>query len=159
MSNIGYRWRLSLWKRNPSPNKRGRNGLSLSMLSWRPIQLPPPGCNDCGPGGRRGTIPYHTILIFYKPLVVCPTSWLYAPRSSLRLQRMGTLLQYGLNLTLELQQIAFNLTGWPSLQLRISQSRELGRCRSILAQAVDICPCGSEPHLDLRTSADRTDSV
>jgi hypothetical protein len=46
---------------NPSPNKRGRNGLSLSMLSRRPIQLPPLGRNDCGPGGRRGTIPYHTI--------------------------------------------------------------------------------------------------
>jgi hypothetical protein len=42
------------------PNKRGRNGLSLSMLSRRPIQLPPPGRNDCGPGVRRGTIPYHT---------------------------------------------------------------------------------------------------
>jgi hypothetical protein len=56
-----YCWRLSLWKRNPSPNKRGRNGLSLSMLSRRPIQLPPPGRNDCGPGGRRRTIPYHTI--------------------------------------------------------------------------------------------------
>jgi hypothetical protein len=25
-----------------------------------PIQLPPLGRNDCGPGGRRGTIPYHT---------------------------------------------------------------------------------------------------
>jgi hypothetical protein len=49
------------WKRNPSPNKRGWNGLSLSMLSWRPIQLPPAGRNDCGPGGRRGTIPYHTM--------------------------------------------------------------------------------------------------
>jgi hypothetical protein len=38
-SQLGYRWRLSLWlwKRNPSPNKRGRNGLSLSMLSRRPI--------------------------------------------------------------------------------------------------------------------------
>jgi hypothetical protein len=47
----------TLWKRNPSPNKRGQNGLSLSMLSRRPIQLPPPGRNDCGPGGRRGTIP------------------------------------------------------------------------------------------------------
>jgi hypothetical protein len=44
-----------------SANKRGRNGLSLSMLSRRPIQLPPPGRNDCGSGGRRGTIPYHTI--------------------------------------------------------------------------------------------------
>jgi hypothetical protein len=31
------------------------------LLSRRPIQLPPPGRNDCGPGGRRGTIPYHTI--------------------------------------------------------------------------------------------------
>jgi hypothetical protein len=60
-SQLGYRWRLSLWKRNPSPNKRGRNRLSLSMLSRPPIQLPPPGRNDCGPGGRRGTIPYHTI--------------------------------------------------------------------------------------------------
>jgi hypothetical protein len=29
-SQLGYRRRL--WKRNPSPNKRGRNGLSLSML-------------------------------------------------------------------------------------------------------------------------------
>jgi hypothetical protein len=46
-------------------NKRGRNGLSLSMLSRRPIQLPPPGRNDCGPGGRRGTIPYHTIPYHY----------------------------------------------------------------------------------------------
>jgi hypothetical protein len=48
------------WKQNPSPNKRGRNGLSLSMLSRRPIagsaiQLPPPGRNDCGPEGRRGS--------------------------------------------------------------------------------------------------------
>jgi hypothetical protein len=75
------------WKRNPSPNKRGRNGLSLSTgfcqatwrypelslstgfcqatwpypeLSRRPVQMPPPGRNDCGPGGRRGTIPYHS---------------------------------------------------------------------------------------------------
>jgi hypothetical protein len=54
-------WRLSLWKRNPSPNKRGRNGLSLSMLSRRPIQLPLLGRNDCAPGSRRGTIPYTTI--------------------------------------------------------------------------------------------------
>jgi hypothetical protein len=30
------------------------------MLSWRPIQLPPPGRNDCGPGGRRGIKLYHT---------------------------------------------------------------------------------------------------
>jgi hypothetical protein len=33
----------------------------LSILSRRPIQLPPLGRNDFGPGGRRGTIPYHTI--------------------------------------------------------------------------------------------------
>jgi hypothetical protein len=33
----------------------------MAMLSWRPIQLPPTGHNDCGPGGRRGTISYHTI--------------------------------------------------------------------------------------------------
>jgi hypothetical protein len=37
--------------------------LSLSPFRpLRPIQLPPPGRNDCGPGGRRGTIPYHTRL-------------------------------------------------------------------------------------------------
>jgi hypothetical protein len=35
----------------------------LSMLSRRPIQLPPLGRNDCGPGGRRGTIPYNRIVI------------------------------------------------------------------------------------------------
>jgi hypothetical protein len=44
---------------HPSPNKRGRNGLSLSMLSRHPVQLPPPGCIDCGPGG--GGALYHTI--------------------------------------------------------------------------------------------------
>jgi hypothetical protein len=36
------------------------------MLSRRPIQLPPPGRNDCGPGGRRGTIPYHTTQLVSK---------------------------------------------------------------------------------------------
>jgi hypothetical protein len=57
-SQLGYCRRLC--KRNPSPNKRGRNGLSLSMLSRRLVQLPPSGCIDCGSGGRRGTIQYHT---------------------------------------------------------------------------------------------------
>jgi hypothetical protein len=30
-------------------------------LSRRPVQMPPPGRTDCGPGGRGGTIPYHAI--------------------------------------------------------------------------------------------------
>jgi hypothetical protein len=57
-SQLGYRWRQ--WKRNPSPNKRRRNGLSLSnglcQTIWqypepsrRPVQMPPPGRTDCGP--------------------------------------------------------------------------------------------------------------
>jgi hypothetical protein len=40
------KWRkLAAWLSlapDPSSNKRGRNGLSLSMLSRRPVQLPPP---------------------------------------------------------------------------------------------------------------------
>jgi hypothetical protein len=44
-------------------HKRGRNGLSLRMLSRRPIQLPSPGRNDCSPGGRpqegHHNLPYH----------------------------------------------------------------------------------------------------
>jgi hypothetical protein len=54
-----------LWKRNPSPNKRRRNGLSLSTglcqatrssAGARPrCHQVPTGRNDCGPGGRRGT--------------------------------------------------------------------------------------------------------
>jgi hypothetical protein len=64
-SQLGYRWRLSecLWKRNSSPNKRRRNRLSLStglyQAAWQHPELSrrpdtPPGCNDCGLGGRRG---------------------------------------------------------------------------------------------------------
>jgi hypothetical protein len=49
----------------PISEQRGGNGLSLSLLSRRPFQLPPPGRNDCGPGGRRGTIPYRTIRLYH----------------------------------------------------------------------------------------------
>jgi exonuclease III len=55
-------------------DKCGRNGLSLSTglcqaawwrtaLSRSPVRKPPPGRNDCDSGGRRGTIPYHTMLL------------------------------------------------------------------------------------------------
>jgi hypothetical protein len=52
-------------------NKRGRKGLSLSMLSQRPIQMPPPGRNDCGPGGRRGTIPIRTMCMRLITMYLC----------------------------------------------------------------------------------------
>jgi hypothetical protein len=59
-SQLGYRWRR--WKRNPSPNKRGRNGLSLSTglcqatstgqypeLNRRLVRMPLSGRNEsCG---------------------------------------------------------------------------------------------------------------
>jgi hypothetical protein len=36
---------------------------SLSMLSRRPVQLPPPGRNDCGPVGRTGATPYRRTMV------------------------------------------------------------------------------------------------
>jgi hypothetical protein len=67
-SQLSYRWRL--WKRNPSPiseqaqTERTQSehwalpgNLQYPELSRRPVQMPPPGSTDCGPGGRRGTIP------------------------------------------------------------------------------------------------------
>jgi hypothetical protein len=57
---VRARWRCWIPKDTLSvPVERNPCIVYLRRLSRRPnsIQMPPPGRNDCGPGGRRGTIP------------------------------------------------------------------------------------------------------
>jgi hypothetical protein len=51
----------SNWHAQCGPGLAGMVLMYHHSNSRRPILMPPPGRNDCGSGGRRGTIPYHTI--------------------------------------------------------------------------------------------------